>query len=295
MPRPIASAFLVLASSLLVGCPNVAPPVHAPPSAEALLVRMKEERKDCLGVQANAKLDHFGSQGRFRGDVSMFAARPARVRMDIVSPFGAVLATLTSDGQTFGLFDTRGNRFFTGPASACNIARLTEVPLPGHVLVDLLRGQAPVLRHRPDAATFVWEPGGRYVVTVKGSRDAVEEIALAPHPADFAKPFAEQRLRVVHVTVKQAGHVLYDAELDGHEGAPSGKERVDPDGIDPPLPPIGGTCGVELPRRLRVSIPEDSADVLFRYDQVTWNPPIPEGTFVQPTPAGIMPERVVCE
>jgi len=49
-----------------------------------------------------------------------------------------------------------------------------------------------------------------------------------------------------------------------------------------------------LPRRLKVEIPDDGSDVLFRYDQVTWNPPIPEGTFIQPTPAGLVAEEVRC-
>lgn len=91
-------------------------------------------------VQATAKIDHFGQQGRIRAELLLFAARAERIRMDVVSPFGVALATLTSDDARFSLADMRGRRFFVGPASACNIARLTTVPLPGHALVDLLRG-----------------------------------------------------------------------------------------------------------------------------------------------------------
>ena len=49
--------------------------------------------------------------------------------------------------KQFALADLRDKRFYVGPAAACNIARLTSVPVPGHVLVDLLRGEAPVLKH----------------------------------------------------------------------------------------------------------------------------------------------------
>ncbi len=92
-------------------------------------------------VQANAKIDHFGAQGRVRGDLMLFAARPDRIRMDVVSPFGVALATLTSDGRRFELTDLQGQGLHEGPALACNIARLTTVPVPGHVLVDLFRGR----------------------------------------------------------------------------------------------------------------------------------------------------------
>ena len=82
-------------------------------------------------VQANAKIDHFGTQGRVRADLMLYAARPAQLRMDVVSPFGVTLATLTSDGQRFGLTDLRDKVFYEGPARACNIARLTTLPVPG--------------------------------------------------------------------------------------------------------------------------------------------------------------------
>jgi len=108
-------------------------------------------------IQAGAKIDHLGEQGRIRAELLLFAARADRIRMDVVSPFGVALATLTSDGRRFGLTDLRDKVFYEGPARACNIARLTTVPVPGHVLVDLLRGEAPVLRHDASAATIGWD------------------------------------------------------------------------------------------------------------------------------------------
>ena len=135
-----------------------------------------------------------------------------------------------------------------------------------HALFGMI-GDAPVLKHASGGSSIAWNTHGYYTVLVPSSNGAEEEVHIAPHPDDFQAKWQEQRLRLLRVIIRQQGAVLYDAELDGHEGAPSGKERVDPDGIDPPLPPIGGTCGVELPRRLRVSIPEDSADVLFFTDR----------------------------
>jgi hypothetical protein len=246
-------------------------------------------------VQASAKIDHFGEQGRVRGDLLLFAARPARIRMDVVSPFGVALATLTSDGRRFGLADKRDNAFLTGPASACNIARLTTVPVPGHVLVDLLRGEAPVLKHDAIGSTIAWDARGWWVLRLPSTREAREEIHLAPRPEDWAKPWQEQRMRVLDVLVEQRDFVLYHAELADHTPAPMAPPRVDPDNIEPPIPPSGPMCDAELPRKIHVEVPVPQADVRFVYGQVVWNPPLPEGTFVQPVPPGMRVQPVSCD
>jgi hypothetical protein len=246
-------------------------------------------------VQATAKIDHFGEHGRIRGDVMLFAARPADIRLDVVSPFGAALATLTSDGTRFALADLREKRFYVGPASACNIARLTSVPVPGHVLVDLLRGEAPVLVHTGRAPTLAWSPSGYWVVTIESTRSAREEIHLAPRPEDWGLPWDRQRVRVLDVRVEQQGYVLYHAELSDHAGAPTAGPRLDPDNIDPPVPPSGPVCDAEIPRRIHVEVQEPEADVRFVYQQLSWNPPLPAGTFDQLPSPGMTVTPVSCE
>ncbi len=265
------------------------------PNATAALERARASTDCGTGIQASSKIDHFSDQGRFRGDLLMFASAPDRIRMDIVSPFGVTLATLTSDGRKFALADLREKRFFTGPSSACNIARLTTVPLPGHVLVSLLRGQAPLVRHDQAAMQIAWSTKGYYVVTIPSTRTAVEELHLAPHPDDFGKPWGAQRLRVVDVRVEQYGRVAWHALLDEHASAPMAVARVDADGIDAPLAPSGPVCSADLPRRVHVEMPDQGQDVRIRYEQVTWNPPLPEGTFLQPAPPGSEVNIVDCQ
>jgi hypothetical protein len=246
-------------------------------------------------VQASAKIDHFGDAGRIRGDVLLFAARPARIRMDLVSPFGATVATLTSDGERFALADLRAKRFYVGPASACNIARLTTVPVPGHVLVALLRGEAPVLRHEASKATIAWDSRGYWVVTLLGTNESREEIRLAPRPEDWAAPWDRQRMRVLDVRVEQQGFELYRAELSEFAVAAMGRPREDPDNLGPTIPPSGPACDAEMPTRIHVEVPDPESDVRFVYEQRTWNPPLPEGTFVQPAPPGLAVEQVTCD
>jgi hypothetical protein len=72
------------------------------------------------------------------------------------------------------------------------------------------------------------------------------------------------------------------------------KPLVDPDMLEPPIPTSGPMCTAELPRRIRVRAGKD-ADVLFRYESVTWNPPLPQGTFTQPIPPGVEVQHVTCD
>jgi len=247
------------------------------------------------GVQASAKIDHVGDEGRLRADVLLYAVRPARLRMDVVSPFGATLATLTSDGSKFALSDMRDKRFFVGPASACNIARFTTVAVPGHAFVDLLRGEAPVLKHEPLAAAIVWSPRGYWVLSIGSSHEAHEEIHMAPTPEDWALPWNRQRMRILDVRVEQQGFELYHAELSDHSAAATAGPRVDPDGLSPPLAPSGPECHAEIPRKIHVEVRSPSSDVRFLYREVHWNPPLPADVFDQQLPAGMTIEPATCD
>jgi hypothetical protein len=286
---------VVLASLGSMAC-GTPPPASQVPDARAALQRLHATQDCGLGIHASAKIDHFGKGGRVRGDLLMFALWPARLRMDVIGPMNSgIVATLASDDDRFSLADLREKRFLFGPASACNIARLTTVPMPGHVLVSLLRGEAPVLKHEPAAATMTWSNSGYYVIKIASTRNAEEEIHLAPHPKDFALPWDRQRMRVVEVEVRQEGYVLYHAELGDHQPASMAKPQVDAEGIDPPIPVSGPVCQAELPRKIHVEVPSKDEDVQFRYEDVACNPPLTDGLFMQQPSPGLRIERVTCE
>lgn len=257
---------------------------------------MKEQYACVNGVQGTAKLDHFSPKGRVRGEVYIFAVNPDRVRFDVVSPFGVTLYTLTSNGTDFQMLDIKEKAFLFGPSSACNLARLTQVPVPGHALVALLRGEAPVLVHEPPAATLAWDGDeGHYVVGIASKHDAREEIRMEVHPDDFDRPWSEQRVRVVDVLVNQRGVDLYHAELSDYAPTKTAGPRVDPDGIEDDVPPSGPACSAELPRALRMRVPNTEDDVIFTYSESKWNPPLLDGAFTQPVPGGVRKQFVTCE
>src|SRR5262249_20124174 len=95
-----AGAALATLALPLAGC-GISPPRSQVPDADAAIARLRATGSCGAGVQATAKIDHFGERGRVRGDLMMYAVAPARVRMDVVSPFGVAIATLTSDGAKF--------------------------------------------------------------------------------------------------------------------------------------------------------------------------------------------------
>ena len=170
----------LVALACLVGIPAVGCGIKAPVSpmrsARTALDRLHATQDCGFGIHANAKIDHFGREGRVRGELLAFAIWPNKLRFDVVSPFGVTLATLTSNGDSFSLYDLREKRFLYGPASACNIARLTGVGVPGDALVSLLRGEAPVLKHAPEDASIVWDTRGYYVVTLTSLHGAEERL-----------------------------------------------------------------------------------------------------------------------
>ena len=292
MARPNGIVGL-LAAVVLCGCPPP-PPASQFPNGEAALERMKATYACANGIQGEGKIDHFGERGRVRGSVLLFAVNPARVRIDVLSPFGAMLYTLTSNGDTFEMLDMQKKVMFHGPATPCNLARMTQVEVPGHVLVWLLRGEAPLLKHDREAPSIEWD-GGDYVVNIPSVNDASQRIHLQVYDDDWKLPWQKQRLRVTEVETTQRGVILYRAELDNHAKASTLPPRKDEDGLAKDIPPSGGKCDVEVPRAIHLTVPHSGDDVVFQYEKVGFNPPIPSGAFSQEKPAGARKQFVTCK
>ena len=290
--RAAASALVVLATAA-TGCLRSAPASRFPDAA-SILARLHEEQSCSRGLSGEGKIDYFGKEGRIRGSLLFMVSSPDHVRLDVISPFGATVSTLTSNGKDFSLYDLRQKVFLRGPASACNLAQFTHVPMPPHALVSLLRGEPPVLAHAPGAATLAWE-GGRYVVRIASKYSATQEIAISPSDADYDKPYAQQHLELSSVEVRQQNYVLYRAELEQHEPARTSPPRSDPDGIDPDVPPSGPTCGASVPRRLHLEVPAEEQDLVLTISEIAHNPPLKTGAFEQRPPGGVVVRSSPCQ
>jgi hypothetical protein len=281
---------LLGAVAAVSGCYRGPPPSQFP-TAGAALERMHATYECSRGLKGEAKAEFVRGIGRVRTNMLYIAMLPDQLRFDVYSQLGVVLSTLTSDGRQFALRDFRERVFLQGPASACNVERFTQVPVPPHALAQLLRGEAPLLVHGPDTAKIDWQKG-RYVIQIESKHAATQEIHLEPAPADWALPWARQRVRVRSVTVEQQGIELWRAELDGHAVADTAAPRVDPDGLSAPVAPSGPACRAEVPRVLRF---EADSDVIIRNLEVFHNPPLVEGVFSQQPTRGFSVRYAACK
>lgn len=290
--RRTGVALATLGAAGLVGCGN--PPPSKFPTADDALGRMHATYACVNAVKGNAKIDHKGPRGRVRGEMYVLTENPDHVRFDVLTPVVTdTLFTLTSDGTSFALYDKQQSTFTKGPASPCNLAKLTQVPVPGHALVSLLRGEAPVLVHEAAKTSIAWEDG-HYALRLESKHDAKQEIHLVPRPEDFALEWSKQRVRVTFVRVTQKGYVHYEASLKNHAQQKTADPIVDPDGIDEPVPPSGPACDAELPLSLAIEVPSTREDVIFQYKDARWNPPLYAGSFTQKPPAGVRAQLSDC-
>lgn len=279
---------------LCTGCPTKPPPSQFP-NGQAALDRMRATTFCTRGVLAYANVDYLGPKDRVRVDVSVMALKPSNIRLGVFA-FNNLVAELATNGKDFQLANMQTKQFLYGPAQPCNIGRLTTLSLPANVLTDALLGQAPVLKHDAAQTTMEWDGSGYYVVKFAGTNDSNEELHLAPHPDDWNKPWNEQRVRVLDVVVTQKGYTLYHVDFDDHKPTATAPPIKDDAGVDPDIPPSGPACTAEIPRKIHVEVPEEGNDVRFRYDKVSWNPPLQFGNnqfILQPVP-GLQPVYVNC-
>jgi hypothetical protein len=295
--RAAARAAIVAALVGVLGCARA--PISQFPNAEAAISSMRARLACNRSLLAEAKVDFIDGHARVRGNVAILAALPDRTRIDVFSPFGVSLSTITTDAGKFTFFDLEHRRFVEGPANACNMARFTQVALPPFVLVQLLRGEAPILKHDAARSTLDWSSGwfggGHYRIQLNGQNDATEAIDFVPHPDDFDRPWQEQRVRVLSVAVAQQGYRLYQAQFEGHRGVATAGPREDPDGLDAPIPPSGPACSAEIPRRMRLVVPDGDKDLVIHFERLEHNPPLVTGAFSQVRPDGVVASRAECQ
>jgi len=286
-------SFRLLAASLvgflLAGCG--AAPLSRIPNAESALRRMREELTCNRGLQVEANADYFENSRRVRGNLAAISSLPDSVRIDVFSPFGLNLSTLTSNGNAFSLFELQARQYWWGNASSCNLARFTKISLPPFVLVQLLRGEAPVLKHEPNQETLTWSTSwfgsGHYEIEIHGANQSTERVEFVPASEDWSKSWQQQRLHVTDVTVWQAGKKLYEVMLEGHAPTHTAAPRLDPDGLEPPILPSGPACSADVPRRIRFISPGSETDFVLTYNRVEHNPPLVPSVFEQPVPGGV--------
>ena len=264
--RP-AVGFGLLAFSL-AGCPQpqIARPYPAPTAAE-LRASIEAHRKSVSSLRTEAKVDYLAEKSdRIKVTMTFLVAAPDHLRIEAESPLGGSVASLASDGKRFQLVDVRGNRFLTGEARPCNIARLIRVALDPADVVAVIDGGAPLLDGAEESASWDGSDGGREVLTQKKKGGEVETIKLSSK---------DRHWDVVEAELKGAdGKVVWRVEHADFSDAGD---------------------GARLPDRTTITQPSRNADARVRYKTHELNVTPPDGAFSLSAPPGLPIENVGCE
>ncbi len=259
-------------SLLLIGCaPPIARP-YAPPSASELIASIRARASALKTLRAQSKIDHMGDGGeRVKVKVAMLLERPGKLRFEAESPLGGAVATVVTDGQRFSLLDVRQNRFFTGPALACNVARFTRVALAPSEVVEAMMGGAPLYLPADEAdlarvASVSWDgsAGGREVLEIKLSNGGREIVKLSAANRVWDVVFVELR--------DAAGKRLWKLESEDFADR-------------------GG--GIRLPSKM--DIVEHGSDLEIKLHGFEPNVTIPDGAFHLDPPARVPSEVGDCK
>lgn len=219
-------------------------------------------------VRAHGSADHFGPQGRIRGEVFVFLERPSRVRVD-TRAFGNTVSTLLSDGRHLAMADLRGGNFYIGDARPCVAAQLLGIPMESAEVVAVLGGGPPLMA---GDRRIRWDDG-HYVVDVAGPEGAAESLWLEITDAERenARPEA-QHPRPTRAEMRDARGVRAVLTFEDYT-------ELD---------------GVPFPRRVRVEMERDGIDLVVRYREVTIDPELPDDVFDQTPPPGLNMMAVDC-
>jgi hypothetical protein len=254
------AALLVLV--FVCGCPP--PPVerpYPPPKAEELVQALEQRRAKLTSLRAEGRADEMGQGAeRVKVTINVLVAHGGKLRLEAESPLGGAVATLVTDGAEFQFLDVRNNRFLTGKAEPCNVARLVGVELAPEQVMSVLSGSAP-LEGAPASVSWDSSKGGRDVLELKIPDGGSEKIWLSNKVWDVV---AAERFDA-------AGKTLWKLE---HED-------------------FQDSGGFRLPKKTWVAQPPRKADVRIRWRDQEPNAAVKDGVF-RLDPGGLKAEPVSC-
>jgi outer membrane lipoprotein-sorting protein len=118
------------------------------PSAAELLASIAQRRQRIHTLRTLARLTYTSPTERRHAKQIILAARPDRLRFEVLSPFGPIFVLATSAGR-LAAYAREEATVYRGTASPANLERYTSVELPITAAIDLLLG-TPRLDGDPD-------------------------------------------------------------------------------------------------------------------------------------------------
>lgn len=112
-------------------------------NASSLVDDLAERGRRLRSLRTLATVQYWGTEGRAGFQEAILVDRPDRLRLETLSPLGAILI-VTVDSHEIAGFHTREGLFYRGRSSKENLFRYTHIPLALGELTSLLMGLPPV-------------------------------------------------------------------------------------------------------------------------------------------------------
>jgi outer membrane lipoprotein-sorting protein len=138
------------------------------PRREDVLRSLSERRTAVQSLRTLARTTVTADGDSYRARELIIAARPDRLRFEVLSPFGSEFVVTTSDGL-LAAYERGEATFYRGTATAENLGRYARVAMPVETAVDLLLGTPPVdgdglgVVSREEGLMKLWQESGRTV------------------------------------------------------------------------------------------------------------------------------------
>ncbi|MBI3071928.1 MAG: DUF4292 domain-containing protein [Deltaproteobacteria bacterium] len=256
-------AFYVLAAAFLPAgsCPPSFPtdqPVYT--DGEKLLADVRARTRSAKTLRALLRVDAYTSEGRFKVKEILLVERPARLHVATLSPMDSPLSVLVSNGDRFALYDQKEQKFFKGPATPKNIAKLLPVWLSGDEVVGLGFGEPP------------W--GGCFV---KGAARLFVDRDKGQYRIECPAPTARSWQRDVYGVDPRSLAVVETERLNA-DGSVSHRIRFSDHAK------VGDLL---LPRRIQYENKSKDVDILIKVVETELNEKFEAGTFELEAPRGV--------
>ncbi len=251
---------------LLAGCPCKLRRTYTAPTSSTLMSSLQGRGHVVKTMRAKAKVDQWTKKGRIKLKVFILTTAQGKLRFEAVSPFNTSLVTLTSDGKQFTSVDHKNNVYYSGPAKACNIARVFGLALHPKAVGMALSGGAPMIPH--DKKSVSWDKcKGAEVLRLEDTKKKLVQRIWIQREKSGA-------WRVLRSTVKNAkGKLVAELLFEKHRK-------------------VGGKM---LPRVIKFRQTKPKADVIIRYHKQGINVTLPDEAFHLTAPPGIPQRFLTCE
>lgn len=210
-----------------------APVAARPPigSADELLKQLQDRAAAVTSLKARGSVSVTSPQKNYSGNILLTAAKPARLRVDILNFWGQSLVTFLSDGQEMKLLVYGDSKLYRGPATPDNLRRFLPVVVSQEDFLAVLTGHIafqqydkPVLLPSSESAVYLLELTRRDLP--EKVKLTVEAPTLQILTAQWLAPDGQETLRAEFSNFLESGGVAGPSEIRLASGDGDNQVRV---------------------------------------------------------------------